>query len=295
MRRKMAGMMAALVLAAALPAALTAALASTAQASETLERIKDRGSIVLGVRDDRPPMSFRDGEGKMVGFSVDLCLAVSEEVRKALSLEVLPVVFKAVTVEERFDAVVSGEVDILCGATTKTLSRQEKVDFTDLTFVTGATLMSVAENRVPGIEALQGRTVTVVRDTTTLEVLRERLEEAGIAANVLEVEDSQAGIQALLNGRASAYAGDQVVLIGLALSDRSGTRYAISPKLFSFEPFALAVQRDDADFRLLANRALAALNRSGRIQAIYRLWFSQFAKEPPELLKALWVLGATPE
>ena len=88
---------------------------------------------------------------------------------------------------------------------------------------------------------------------------------------------------------------DQVVLIGLVMSRPSDKRYSLVQELYSFEPIALAIQRGDPDFQLVADRALAQLNRSGAIREIYSRWFGRFGKEPPEAVAAVYLLGATPE
>lgn len=269
--------------------------AAPVQASETLDRIAARGSINLGYRVDRPPMSFVNEKGEVVGYSIDLCLAIAQAVKDTLGRSDIATTFVPVTVENRFEQIEKGEIDILCGATTKTISRQAKVDFTDLTFVTGATLMSVADNPVAGVRGLAGKKVAVVEDTTTIEVLEQRLKQAGTQATVVPVKTAKEGLEAVSKGEVAAFAGDQVVLIGLVITQTAGQRFAISNELFSFEPFALAVPRNDADFRLIANSVIAALNRSGRITPIYERWFSRFSKEVPELLRALYILNSTPE
>ncbi|GAB5470412.1 MAG: amino acid ABC transporter substrate-binding protein [Rhodospirillales bacterium] len=281
------GLFGSLILSVSLPAA--------AAEGDTLQRIEQRGSIVLGFREDRPPLSFRNPEGQVAGFSIDLCMAVAEAVRTKLGRTDLGVSFVPVTVEDRFQQIEEGKIDLLCGATTKTLGRQEQVDFSQLTFVTGATLLSRSENPVPGIGGLTGKTVAVIADTTTEEALNQRLEQAQSDAVVVTVESAQEGVDAVIAGEVSAFASDQVVLIGLVLTSTSGTRFAIANELFSFEPFALALPRNDADFRLVVNRTLAGLYRSGRVTPIYERWFSRFANEPPDLLQALYVLGSTPE
>ncbi len=266
-----------------------------AAASETLDRISKRGSINVGYREDRPPMSFVNNEGQVTGYSIDLCLAIVKAVKEKLDRQDLATTFVPVTVDHRFDAIANGEIDILCGATTKTLKRQAKVDFTDLTFVTGATMMSLADNPVPGIRGLEGKKVAVVKDTTTIDVLNKRLEQSGTKATVVPVNTAKEGVEAVIKGEVAAFSADQVVLIGLIITQTSGTRFAIANELFSFEPFALAVPRNDADFRLIANTVIADLNRSGKITPIYERWFSRFGQEVPDLLRALYVLGSTPE
>ncbi len=274
---------------------LVAATAPSAQAEGTLERIEKRGGVNLGYREDRPPISFRNEQGEVVGYAIDLCLRVVASIKDKLGRPDLAVTYVPVTAENRFQQIQDGAIDVLCGPTTKTLARQEQVDFTNLTFVTGGTLMSLADKPVPGIAGLQGKKVAVVEGTTTIETLRERLKAALSDAEVLPVATAQEGLDALVAGTVDAFASDQVVLIGLVLTSTSDQRFAISKELFSFEPFALAVPRNDADFRLVANAALAQLYRSGEITLIYQRWFTRFGKEVPDLLQALYRLNATPE
>ncbi len=288
-QRATVGILGAVLLAATLPAT------ASAQSSPTLERIMERGSINLGYREDRPPMSFVNDQGQIVGYSIELCLAIAEAIKGTLGRLDLSTTFVPVTAENRFDAITAGEIDILCGATTKTISRQAKVDFTDLTFATGATLMSLADNPVQGIRALAGQKVTAVKGTTTIEILQERLTQSETDATIVPVETAQAGIEAVIKGEAAAFSADQVVLIGLAITQKSDQRFAIANQLFSYEPFALAVPRNDSDFRLIANSVIAELNRTGDITPIYTRWFSAFGEEAPELVQALYVLMSTPE
>ncbi len=261
----------------------------------TLDRIAASGQMNLGVREDRPPMSFRDEAGNFTGYSVDLCAAIAEGVKSKLGRRDISVNYVPVSAEARFDALSSGQIDILCGATTKTLSRAEQVGFTQLTFATGASLISLEGRGVKGLRDLRGKRVAVSEGTTTIDVLNRVLATQSINAEVVPVDSAEAGMVLLDNNEVAAFAADQVVLIGLALSRPSGKKYTLSNELYSFEPFALAIPRGDADFQLVADRTLSELNRTGRIGDVYARWFGRFAKSPPEAVAAVYLLGATPE
>ena len=267
----------------------------TAAEASTLDQIKESGVIKIGFRETEPPMSFKDQDGKAVGYSIELCERVVTAVKSEIGRTDITVDYVPVTSENRFSALEEGAIDILCGSTTKTLSRSELVDFTQLTFVTGASLLSLTNARVSGISGLQGKKVAVVHDTTTIDVLKKTLEGSLIEAEVIPVDSAAEGIMALKNGEVDAFSSDQVVLIGLVLTSESKGDYFVSSELFSFEPFALAVRRNDADFRLIADRVLSQLNRSGQINEIYRRWFGAFSKTRPIMLEALYQLNATPE
>ena len=261
----------------------------------TLKRIDDTGRMNLGYREDEPPMSFRDQSGNPVGYSIDLCDHIASAVRQTLGRTDITVNYVPVTAENRFAAIEAADIDILCGATTKTLGRSERVGFTQLTFATGASLLSMDDNKVPNVLGLKGKRVAVVSNTTTIEALQGALNEMLVDVVVVPVSSALEGMILLDKGEVDAFSSDQVVLIGQVIARNTGRQYFLSEELFSFEPFALAVARGDVDFQLVADRALSRLNRSGQIAVIYRKWFGRFAKKPPQLLKALYQLNATPE
>ena len=272
--------------------------ASTVSADElsgTLKRISDGGEINIGFRAAEPPMSFVDQSDRPVGYSIDVCDHIATAVKRQLGREDIAVNYLPVTAESRFAAIESGDIDILCGATTKTLSRSERVDFTQLTFVTGASLLSLDSSPVSDVLSLKAKRVAVVDNTTTIDALKSVLSNRLVDAEIVPVNTAKEGMDALDKGDVDAFSSDQVVLIGQALARKTDKKYFLSQEMFSFEPFALAVARDDADFRLVADRALSQLYRSGQIAEIYNRWFGRFAKEPPVALKALYQLHATPE
>ena len=266
-----------------------------AEQMDTLEQVKQSGKVRVGFRKAQPPMSFLDKDGKPAGYSVDLCIRIVNEVKNTLGRDDIAIEFIPVSSTNRFEALSNNTIDILCGATTKTIARGKLVDFTQLTFVTGASLLSLKDTAVEGISGLQGKKVAVSKGTTTIDALTTKLKESVSDAKVVPVESAEAGMQALIKGEVDAFSADQVVLIGLVLTHDGDEQFAIASDIFSYEPFALAVRRNDSDFRLLADTVLAQLNRSGQITPIYSKWFGKFTKKVPPLLQAMYVLNSTPE
>ncbi len=276
--------------------ALTALIAAPVQAQQsagTLQHVTKTGKFRIGFRESSPPMSFLDKDGKPTGYSVELCnliaTAVKNKVGKEIKVEYVPV-----TAENRFDALAKNKIDILCGPTTRTLARGKLVDFTQLTFVTGASLMSLAGKEIRSLSGFTGKKIGVSRGTTTETVLRNMLKETLTDAEVVLVNSTAEGVAALESGKIEAFSADQVVLMGTAMTTQ-GEKFAIASEVFSYEPFALAVRRNDADFRLVADGALSQLYRSGQILAIYERWFSRFSKKRPQIFDALYQLNAIPE
>jgi len=149
-----------------------------AQDSEgTLEKIARTGEFVIGYRTDASPLSYENADGRPSGYSVDLCRRIAAAVKAHLGKENIETRFVPVTSDERISAVVTGKIDIECGSTTVTLSRQEQVDFTLPTFVTGGSVLSLAKTGIHDMSDLSGKKVGVVKDTTTVEQLRSHLQQ----------------------------------------------------------------------------------------------------------------------
>ena len=260
----------------------------------TLKKVSDSGILTLGYRENVPPMSATGADGKPVGYSIDLCQEIAVAVQQELKRANLAVRWVPVTPDNRVDAVANGTVDIECGVTTATLGRQQKVDFTLMTFIDGATIMVVEGAGIGGVADLAGKRIAVVTGTTTTKVLADFLREQSIAATVVSVRDHDEGLAALDASKVDAYVSDRAILIGLALRVRGTKRLALLPDSLSYEPYGFMVRRDDSAFRLVANSALARLYRSGAIGTIYAKWFGAFGRPSPALI-LMYAIQGLPE
>jgi ABC-type amino acid transport substrate-binding protein len=268
---------------------------SSAGNTSTLEQIKNSETIRIGYRETEPPMSFLNKDKQPIGYSIELCLHIVNEVKSILKNPNIAAKYVPVTASNRFEALRDNSIDILCGSTTKTLSRSELVDFTQLTFITGAALLSLKSTKVESISDLMGKKVAVVKDTTTMDILKETLLNEASDAKIIQVDSASEGMDLVIKGEVAAFSSDQIVLIGLVVTHKDKKKFAVTDNVFSFEPFALAVRQNDADFRLLANRVLSRLSRSGAILKVYNQWFGKYINKVPPLLEALYILNSTPE
>ena len=258
----------------------------------TLQQVQKTGKIKIGYRHSQPPMSFLGKDGKPAGYSIDLGRHIVDEIETKIGSEIV-IEYVPVTAAERFGALSDNKIDILCGATTKTLSRSELVDFTQLTFVTGASFMTMKGTVL--MNNFDGKKIGVVKGTTTHTALKELYQDSKINAEIVLVDTTTDGLNAMGTGKIDAIAADQVVLIGLALKSGRPEIYSILPNLISYEPFALAVRRNDADFRLVADRVISHLYRSRKVLQIYNEWFGKFSSQVPTAFEAVVMINATPE
>jgi ABC-type amino acid transport substrate-binding protein len=271
---------------------LLLALGTQAQTADTLKKIRDSKTITMGFRTDSPPFSFTGPDGQPAGYTVDLCKRVAASIERTLGGS-LAVKWVPVTSANRFDQVTSGAIDLECGNTTVTLGRQERVDFSNMTFVDGGAVLVLAESKLGRLSDLAGKTVGVKPGTTTETSLRAALKEKLIDARVVNVKDETEALAALNDKRIDGYAADRVVLVGNVVLARSDIKYTLLQDDFSFEPYALMMRRDPA-FRLAVNRGLVQVYRSGAIKEIFDRWLAPLGKPGP-LLAAMFYLNTTPE
>ena len=260
----------------------------------TLKKIKDSGTIVIGYREQSLPFSFRGDDGKPAGYSIDLCQRTVTGIQQQLKLPKLDVKWVAVTVDSRITAVVNGTIDLECGSTTSSLSRQEQVDFSNMTFVDGASLLVKTTSNFATFQDLGGKKIGIIPGTTTEGALRTVLQKTSVTAQIVPVTDHLGGLAALESGSIDAYASDRVILIGLAATAKDPAQFAIADHYLSYEPYGFMMRRGDAPFRLAVNRVLSSLYRSGEIVQIYSRWFGKLGP-PPKILVAMYALYALPE
>jgi len=259
----------------------------------TLKKIKATSTLNLGYLTSAPPFSFPGPDKRPVGYSIDLCTYVASAIQKQLGIN-LKLNWVPVTAENRIDMVAQGKVDIECGTTTASLSRQERVDFSLMTFVDGGGLMTTADSNLRGVPDLAGKRVAIIPGTTTEKALTKFLKEEFVTVELVRVKNHVEGRTALEKGSVDAFASDRGILIGLAVTAKDPKGFGLANVIFSYEPYGLMLRRNDAVFRLAVNRALAGLYRSGGIAPIYERWFGAFGKPSPAI-QAMYLLNGLPE
>lgn len=277
---------------ATLLALLSAGIAAPAFA-DTLANIKANGTLRLAVREDAPPFAAKNKDGAAVGYSVALCQAVAADLKKELGLAELKVELIPVTAENRFDAITGGKADMLCEATTVTLERRAKIDFSVPTFVSGAGL-AIREGGPQDLKALAGKKIGVLDGTTTEDALRHTLSQLGITAEIVPAATHNEGIETLGRGETEAYFADRTILRYLLGQYSSPTKLLLADNYLTVEPYALGLPLGDTAFRLAVDRALSRLYRSGEIAKLFVSVFGPDAK-PTSLQKALYTISGFPE
>lgn len=275
-----------------LPALLAACATGPGAAPDGQARIAKAQVLKLGYREDATPFSFKGPDGAPAGYSVELCKRVAASLQEQLKLADLKVQWVPVTATTRMQAVKNGDVDIECGSTSRTLGREQEVDFSNSIWVESSSFVSLASSSVAKAQDLNGKRVGVVPGTTTEQVLK-RLSARGIQPVLVPITTHTEGIAAARAGTIDAYATDRLILVGEASRNATGAPLLrLSDDDLSIETYSLMMKRDP-DMRLMVNRALARIYRSGDIVRVFRDSFSPALPSP--LLEATYVLNALPE
>ena len=254
--------------------ALGAALVGVAQA-DTLKKIKDTGSVTMGVRESSGALSYTLGDGKYVGYHVEICQRVLADVQKQLGLAKLDIKYLPVTSQNRVPLVQNGTVDIECGSTTNNMTRAKDVAFAVTTYVEEVRIAVKANSGITSIAQLNGKTVATTTGTTSVQLLRKHERANGVDFKEVLGKDHADSFLLLESGRADAFVMDGQILAGNIAKSRNPADFKIVGEVLSVEPIAIMIRKDDPAFKKAVDDSIIKMMKSGDIAKLYDKWFTQ--------------------
>lgn len=268
---------------------LIATGAAHAQESGTLKKIKDSGTIVLGVRDSSIPFSYLDDKQSYQGYSIDLCMKAVSAIQKHLGMSQLNVRMNPVTSATRIPLMANGTVDLECGSTTNNLERQKQVAFAPTTFVVGTRFLAKKASNINSINDLKGKTVVSTAGTTSMKLITALNGEKNMGMNLLSAKDHAESFLMVETGRAVAFLMDDILLASLAASSKNPGDYSITKDIMEVEPYGIMMRRDDPAFKKVVDQAIINVFKSGEINKIYAKWFQ--SPIPPKGVNLNWPMS----
>ncbi|PKO28840.1 MAG: amino acid ABC transporter substrate-binding protein [Betaproteobacteria bacterium HGW-Betaproteobacteria-9] len=256
-------------------AALVASSAAVAQTTDTLKKIKDSGSVTMGVRESSGALSYTLGDGKFVGYHVEICQKVLADVQKQLGLAKLDIKYQPVTSQNRIPLVQNGTVDIECGSTTNNAARQKDVSFAVTTFVEEVRIAVKANSGITAIAQLNGKKVATTTGTTSVQTLRKNERATGVNFEEVYGKDHADSFLLLESGRADAFVMDGAILAGNIAKAKNPADFKLVGDVLSVEPIAIMVRKDDAAFKKAVDDSLKAMMKSGDVAKLWTKWFEQ--------------------
>jgi glutamate/aspartate transport system substrate-binding protein len=283
-------------------AVLATAPALAQDLTGTLKKIKDSGTITIGHRETSIPFSYLDEKQQPIGYSMDICAAVVEEVKKELGLATLAVKYNPVTPQTRIPLMSNGTIDIECGSTTNNLTRQKQVGFAPITFITGTKLLVKKSAKVKSYKDLKNKTVVVTQGTTNERTIKALSDKDNLNIKFLNAKDHGESFLTVESGRAVAFSMDDILLYGLIAKAKSPKDYEVVGDYLSYDPYGMMYRKGDEDFGLVVRRSIARLMSTGDINKLYNKWFLEklpsgetMGVPMSPLLKAAITLQALPE
>jgi len=253
-------------------------LGSVAHAQEltgTLKKIKDTGTITLGVRDSSIPFSYNIGGVRTVGYSYDINQKIVEAVKAQLKLKDLQVKEIPITSQNRITLLQNGTIDIECGSTTNNLERQKQASFTDTIFIIGTRIMVKKDSGVKDWADLKGKNVVTTAGTTSERLLRKMNDDKQLGMNIISTKDHGQAFLTLESGRAVAFMMDDALLYGERAKARTPSDWVVVAKPQTREAYGCMVRKDDAPFKKIADATIAGMMKSGEVTTLYKKWFEQ--------------------
>lgn len=262
-----------------LVALATVVIGSTAVAQDltgTLKKIKDTNTITVGHRDASLPFSYFDDQQKVIGYAVDICMYIVNEIKKELKLPNLQVKLAPVTSATRIPLMANGTIDLECGSTTNNAERQKQVAFGPTYYLTATRFVSKKSSGITNLASLKGKTVVSTAGSTNLKQISEANTAQNLGLTILAAKDHPEGFLMVETGRAAAFVMDDILLAGLVAGSKKPSDFTISSDTLSNpEPYAFMMPRDDAPFNKMATAAAAKLYKSAEMPALYSKWFDK--------------------
>ena len=261
-------------IAAATLAASLFPLGASAQAVDTLAKIKASGVITMGVRESSGALSYTLGEGKYTGYHVEICQRVIANLEKAVGKK-LETKYQPVTSQNRIPLVQNGTVDIECGSTTNNATRQKDVAFLPTTFVEEVRIAVKANSGINTIGELNGKNVATTTGTTSVQTLRKNERATGVDFKEIFGKDHSDSFLLLESGRADAFVMDGAILAGNIATAKNPADFKIVGEVLSVEPIAIMVRKDDAAFKKVGDDTIKEMAKSGELAKLWDKWFMQ--------------------
>jgi ABC-type amino acid transport substrate-binding protein len=256
-------------------AVLILGLAGISAAQPTLEKIKSSGVFTVGTRSGSPPFGYINKQNEWVGFSVDLARLVHKNIEKKLGQSV-KFELKESTPATRIPLLSSMAVDLIAGTMTDTRPRRESVDFSLTFFVTGAQFIVKKGSPIREIKDIAGKRIGAQQGSTNERELRARYPQAVLVV----FPDQPAAFTAMTQGKVDAFTNDGIQLWGLKMKAPKPDDWEIVGEWYTYDPYAMAMRKNDSDFRQVVNVALMEAIEGGEYFKLYDKWFGLNSEVP---------------
>jgi glutamate/aspartate transport system substrate-binding protein len=262
-----------LMLAATLLATGASAQTASEGLSPTLANIKKNHVVRLGYRESSPPFSFLDQSNRPIGYSLELCEAIVEEIGAEVDDANLKIEYVKVTSDDRIPAVTGNKIDLECGSTTANAERSKQVAFSPLMFVAGTKLMVAKASPISAISDMKGKTVVVTKGTTNEQAMHNANKKFSLGLNVVTSPDHEQSYQMLIDGKADAFATDDILLYGLIARHKAQGQFKVVGDYLSYDPYGIMFRKGEPQLTAVVDRTFRKLGSGRDLIPLYNKWF----------------------
>ncbi len=253
--------------------ALVSGMAS-AQAVDTLAKIKSSGTVNLGVRDSSG-LGFTLGNGKYVGFHTEMAERIVDDLKKDVGAASLKINYVPITSANRVPLVQNGTVDFECGSTTNNRARAKDVSFAVTTYVEEVRIATKKNSGINSVKDLNGKTVVTTTGTTSVQTLRKNERASGIDFKDVQGKDHADSFLLLESGRADAFVMDGSILAANIAKSKAPGDFHLAGEVLSVEPIACMFRKDDAKLKTAIDNSIKRQIKDGSLAKLYDKWFMQ--------------------
>jgi len=241
--------------------------------SPTLANIKKTHVVRLGYRESSPPFSFVGHSNQPIGYSLELCEAIVDEIGIEVDDANLKIEYVKVTSDDRIPAVVQNKIDLECGSTTANAERAKQVAFSPLMFVAGTKLMVPKTSGISAPTDLKGKTVVVTKGTTNEQAMHGVDKKFSLGLNIVTSPDHEQSYQMLVDGKADAFATDDILLYGLIARHKSQDRFRVVGEYLSYDPYGIMYRKGEPQMKDVVERTFRKLGSGRDLVPLYNKWF----------------------
>ena len=268
-----------LVLTLAIPtlaALCTPASANTDTDTDTLEKIRASGEIVLGYRPDAVPFSYTvAGAAEPVGYAIDICKNLVLAIQRDAQLPTLRIKYLPVDNKERFPAVADGRVDLECGDTTNTRERREKLNmaFSVPYYIAGTRMLVRTDSNITRIEDMGSKTIVTAKGTTSAQIVKEKEVALMIKIKLLECDETPQCFDMVAQRKADAWLMDDIMLYSSRAASSDPQAFAVVGKFMSIEPLTVMMRKSDTGLKKLVDAEMKKMVYNQQVAGLYKKWF----------------------
>ena len=241
--------------------------------SPTLANIKKTHVVRLGYRESSPPFSFLDQANRPIGYSLELCEAIVDEIGAEVDDANLKIEYVKVTSDDRIPAVVQNKIDLECGSTTANAERAKQVAFSPLMFVAGTKLMVPKASGIAAAADLKGKTVVVTKGTTNEQAMHNVDKKLVLGLNIIASPDHEQSYQMLVDGKADAFATDDILLYGLIARHKAQDKFRVTGDYLSYDPYGIMFRKGEPQLTAVVERTFRKLGSNRDLIPLYNKWF----------------------